>query len=190
MKKFTYLFFIATLIFAFSASPALAKPISNQCSGDLVLNITYKIENSMDSGIAGNYWAYDFLNRHIQVRQTGENEYCAEVRDTGYFVTVEGRSPGDTDDIAAGIEGRVNGGYVMTIQGSLDPTYDTFGNIGVFDYECNPVSGVCENAFNWIAAYFSAGFSYSYQEWGWKYHTAKNGTWINSSDGNSGDITD
>jgi len=184
-----------TAIFIFTSMIAItvsAKPISNQCSGDLVINVTYHIENSMDSGEGGNYWAYDFINRLIQVRQVDENKFCAEVRDTGYFITVEGRSPGNTDNIEAGIEGRLNGGYVIDITGVLnsDPDFATFGNIGEFDYQCHPEIPECESAFNWLDTYFESGYSYAYQQWGWIYHAGKNGTWINSSDGNSGDITD
>ncbi|MEJ2102059.1 MAG: hypothetical protein P8X68_19125 [Desulfobacterales bacterium] len=93
MQKLACLCFVTAIIFTLTTHLALAKPVSNQCSGDLVLNVTLQIDNSMDSGVAGNYWAYDFLNRNIQVRQVEEGVYCAEVRDTGKFVTVEGPSP-------------------------------------------------------------------------------------------------
>lgn len=190
MKRLMCLGFIVALIVA-SASPIVwAKPVSNQCSGDLVLNVTLKIDNSMDSGVAGNYWAYDFLNRHIQVRQVEEGVFCAEVREAGKFVTVEGRSPGNTDDISAGIKGQIKGGYVMTINGTLNPSYDLFGNIGTFDYQCHPEDSLCDNPFNWIGAYFDPGYTSSYQQWEWVYHAGKHGIWVNSSEGNSGDITD
>ena len=184
-----YAVFAFILATAFTASASPVSPGQHQCSGDLVLNTTYKIENSMDSGVAGNYWAYDFINRHIQVRQVSDDTFCAEVQDAGYFVTVEGISPGGTGFVSAGIKGKLDGGYVMTIMGTLDPQYDVFGNIGKFDYQCHPETGSCDSAFKWLASFFS-NYTYSYQQWGWTYHTGKNGMWINSSDGNSGDITD
>lgn len=193
MKKVSFSLPIFFTIFLMAiALASSAKPVSSQCSGKLIINVTYKIENSIDSGEAGNYWAYDYINRHIQVRQIDEGVYCAEVMDEGYFITIAGRSPGDTSDISEGIKGRIIGGYVMTINGELNPEalYDYFGNIGKFDYQCHPENGVCDDLFNWISAYFDPGYTYSYVQWGWTYRAGKNGTWVNSSEGNSGDITD
>ncbi len=164
-----------------------------QCQeGTLVINVTYKILRSMDSGVRGNWWAYDYLTRHLQVWQTGDETFCAVVQDTGHFVTVAGFSPGGGDTIAAGLEGTIQGGSRFAITGALRSSspYRTRGNIGTFDYDCDPDTGTCNSVFRWMDAYFEAGYTYSYEWWGWTYHAGRNGTWVNSQDGNEGDISD
>lgn len=113
------------------------------------------------------------------------------VRYLGSFVTDDGPSPGNTDTIAAGIEGTFEGGYRGTITGTLNPSpsYRTKGNIGTFDYGCDVDTGSCTSLFSWLATYFTS-YSFSYDWWGWVYHGGDNGTWVNSLDGNQGDITD
>jgi len=172
-----------------------------QCSkGKLVINVTQQVINSIDSGVAS-WWAYENYNKQIQVRETAPGIFCAVVRNEGDFTTVAGPSPQNTDTIAAGITGTWQGGYMMTITGSLlgTPTWPTRGNVGVTDYACtwtDDGDGVfnfgeesCPGAVNWLDQYFTVGYSTSYDWWGWVYHTPRNGTWVNSNP-NSGDITD
>ena len=69
-----------------------------QCDvqGALVINITHQVIRDLDDGEAGNYWARDDYNKHIQVWKIGSNpdRYCVDVRYLGSFVTLEARSPG------------------------------------------------------------------------------------------------
>ena len=205
MKTKKLLSILSILVLLLAVIPVMsagAAPASNQSAqlnaaqcngGELVINVTQKVENDVDSGVAGNNWAYDQANRQIQVWQTGLNTFCAVVRYEGSFLTIAGASPGntDTDGIAAGITGTFHGGYVANITGTLipDPSYRTRGNIGTFNYDCN-TAGVCPGYFNWVATYFAPSYVFDYVSWGWTYHGGKNGTWVNSSDGNFGDITD
>jgi len=163
-----------------------------QCpDGELVINVTHKVTNDGDSGLAG-YWAYDNYNRHIQLWQLGEGTFCAVVRYLGSFTTIAGRSPGDTDEIAAGIKGTFEGGYRATITGTLksDPLYRTRGNIGAFDYGWDGHSNHgAHTPFSWLATYFDS-YTFAYDWWGWVYHGGGNGTWVNAVTGNQGDITD
>ncbi|MFC2099589.1 hypothetical protein ACFLSF_02010 [Candidatus Bipolaricaulota bacterium] len=165
---------------------------AGQCQeGTLVINVTYRIV-SIDSAVGGFYWAYDYINRHVQVWQTDENAFCAVVQDTGAFVTDGGLSPGGYGNtIAAGTRGTIQGGCRLAIAGSLrsSPAYRTKGNIGTFDYNCDIGTGSCGAKFDWIAAYFDPGTA-GYEWWGWIYRAGRNGTWVNSQDGNEGDITD
>ena len=85
------------------------------CGGKLVANVNYTLVNDYDSGVAGNAWANDTINRHLQVWQVGAGTFCAVVNDTGSFVTFAGASPGNTGTVAAGITGRINGGYTTTV---------------------------------------------------------------------------
>jgi len=181
-----------------------------QCGpGPLVINVTEKIVNSLDSGVLS-WWAFTDYNRLIQVRQTGPTAFCAIVRYQGKFTTAGGPSPAGTDpSIAAGIQGTFEGGYRAALSGSLlaSPTWPTRGSVGVTDHQCSWTDsnndGVfnygeesCPGVLNWTEQYFS-GSSFSYEWWGWIYHGGSNGTWVNACSGpdpdcpgNSGDITD
>ncbi len=160
-------------------------------SGKLVINVVQNITNDIDSGVAGNYWAYDNYNRHIQVRQTGTDQFCASVRYQGSFTTNAGPSPQNTGTVTAGVTGTFEGGYTAAITGTLKtvPGASTRGNIGTFNYACT-VAGDCPGYVSWLGLYFDPGFSFGYTWWGWIYHGGDNGTWVNATDppGNSGDI--
>lgn len=164
--------------------------------GKLVINVTHKVTNDLDSGELGQWWAYDNYNRHIQVWQIGTNTFCAVVRYVGHFITVAGPSPGGTDlEMAAGIKGTMTGGYRGTVTGTLkfNRDYRTKGNIGSFDYQGDPdlIPPLGRtNAWNWIDEYFEGGWAFTYDWWGWVYRAGKNGTWVNAISGNEGDITD
>ncbi|MGH8056716.1 MAG: hypothetical protein ACREOH_05695, partial [Candidatus Entotheonellia bacterium] len=85
---------------------------AGQCpSGNLVINVTHKVINGIDSGVV-EYWATEDYNRHIQVWQVDTDEFCAIVAYNGSFVTDDGASPQGTDTtIATGITGTFEGGY-------------------------------------------------------------------------------
>jgi hypothetical protein len=209
MKKLAVLATVAVLV-ALSAFPgaALAAPggpphlnwgselNADQCPpGRLVINVTHKVVNDIDSAVDGSFWATDNYNRHIQVWEVAPGTFCAVVRYTGQFVTDDGPSPQGTDGdgIAAGITGTFEGGYRSTIfTGTLNPSpaYRTRGHIGTFDYGCNVETGSCTSLFSWLSTYFTSVSGFDLEWWGWIYHGGNNGTWVNSSDGNEGDITD
>ena len=158
-----------------------------QCSGGtLVINVTMKVVNDLDSGQAGNYWAHDNYNKHVQVWQTGPNTFCVVASYDGKFTSIgDQTTPGATDTFTASITGTYQGGYRATITGSLnvDPGHATRGNIGTFDFHDRTTT------YNYVADYFQPGNTFTYDWWGWIYHGGSNGTWVNSIDGNSGDIT-
>ncbi len=101
-----------------------------------------------------------------------------------------------TSTVGAGVVGTFEGGYIVTnFTGTLlsSPTQNTRGNIGTFDYECNPTTGSCPGYVNWTTFYFSSTTGFSLGKlgdwWGWVYHAGSNGSWVNSIVGNLGDIT-
>lgn len=162
-----------------------------QCpAGKLVINVTFKVINDADSGMAGNYWAFDNYNKQIQVWDTGAGNFCAAVRYTGKFTTVEGPSPGTTGTVAAGITGAFEGGYQATFTGVLlaTPAKQTKGNIGQFDYGWDGTQAGAITTFDWLGTYFTSTSGFAQPWWGWIYHAGKNGTWVNASAGPSGDI--
>jgi hypothetical protein len=130
-------------------------------------------------------------SRHIQVWATSvEDTYCAVVSYHGRFDAQEGASsPGDTGVLDGDEDGNMHGGYRAIITGDLleTPLWRTNGNVGSFDYMCE-LSNNCPGAVNWVDQYFYAGWGFAYEWWGWTYNAGNHGIWINSSDGNSGDI--
>lgn len=169
-----------------------------QCpNGQLVINVTHKVTNDVDSRVGGGVWAFDNYNKQIQVWQVGANTFCAVVRYEGSFTTIAGPSPEGTDpNIAAGIRGAFEGGYRADITGTLNPnpSYRTRGNIGAFDYGCAATDpgdhSSCTGLFSWLGTYFTSVSSFDQPWWGWVYHGGRNGTWVNAVTGNQGDITD
>jgi hypothetical protein len=133
---------------------------------------------SPDSGLGGNNWANDIINRQLQIWKVAGG-YCASVTDQGSFVTADGASPGNTGHVRAGITGKMKGGYTTTVlTGTLNSSMPTRGDLGSFTDTNRP-------------SFVTYGLSGDLAVWGWSYQTASNGAWVNASTppGNSGDIT-
>lgn len=156
------------------------------------MSVTQKIINDADSGEDGNYWGMDEFTRVLQLWQSEEeDEYCAVVRYTGTFRALAGEeSPGSDPGVLSGKEkGPVQGGYVAKISGELldEPLWVNHGSVGSFDYQCDS-EGNCPGAISWIEQYFEPGYTFDYAWWGWIYRAGGNKVWVNSSEGNQGDI--
>jgi hypothetical protein len=179
-------------------------------SGDKVLNLSYKITNSVDSGTGMNdsgavWWAGIDYVLHVQVVELESDTFCATVRTQGSFESVGGDGPGCANDMSCGLlEGRLepgvvgtfHGGYTETFTGTFSPPADmrTKGSIGTFDHDCDPsvAGGDCDGAgvARWLGLYFVDVADFDFDEWwGWIYRTGSNGTWVNQIDGNEGNIT-
>ncbi len=159
--------------------------------GSPVINASQKIKNTVDSGEAGNYWGFDDINRVIQVWKTKVvGQYCALVKYQGSFKGVSGQaSPGNTGVLTGNEAGPFQGGYSAIIKGSLlaAPLWNTNGGVGTVDYQCD-INANCPGAVNWVGQYFQSDYVFEYTWWGWIYRNGGNRVWVNSSDGNSGDI--
>jgi hypothetical protein len=180
------------------------------CGDDLknpVINVTQKVQNDADSGVAGNYWAFDYYTRHITVWQipaptpveNGSSTYCAIVIYDGKFYAVPGQEgpQGVSGQLIntptnAPVNGDMSGGYRALITAIFNPSgsWPKNGNVGTTNYQCD-ILGHCLGRVDWVAQYFP---SYNYNTdftqpwWGWKYDGGSHGTWINASTGNSGNI--
>jgi len=192
----------AALLF-FAASAPAAPPGLNwgaevnagkcQTKGSPVVNVTHEVVDSVDSGLAG-YWASEDYNKRIQLWDQGDGVYCAVVSYLGHFTGVAGQqSPDDTEPLDGSERGSFQGGYRMIITGDLlaEPTWPARGQLGVIDYECTTPVGFavsCPGSVNWIDQYFDSGYHKEYAWWGWIYHGGRYGVWVNSSDGNAGNI--
>jgi hypothetical protein len=201
-RPFTITLLTVALLVAFTTPAAasfggdLAANLSpSQCAGTLVISVAEGVRNDIDSGTAGNFWAYDDFVRSIKVWKTGSSTYCAILGYAGTFTTVAGRSPQNTADIPAGIRGFFYGGYrtvsfTATQRATPLGSWPTQGFVGVVDYKCNATTADCPGYIDWVAQYFTdkSGPTLDLAWWGWEYRAGRHGTWVNASTGNSGDI--
>lgn len=178
---------------SFNPGPELNRSACANVTGAPIVSVVQKIKNDADSGVGGNTWAFDAYTRNIQVFRTAAPDvFCGITRYKGSFVTNAGRSPGNTGTLPAGIRGEFYGGYRTTEftaafkgESSLKPR---FGDLGVFDYQCN-TDPSCPGHQSWTDWYFNDVSGFDLAWWGWKYMSEKgHDVWINSIDGNSGDI--
>lgn len=157
--------------------------------GNLVINVKQRVLNDVDSGLGG-YWVFDDFVRSIQVVELYPGTYCAALKYQGQFTTIAGPSPSGVGEVSEGVIGTFEGGYVSTVFTATllsSPSQRTMGSIGTFDYACDG-AGNCPGYVDWTTIYFTdvAGFDLAW--WGWVYHAGNNGSWVNSADGNAGDI--
>jgi len=159
-------------------------------SGNLVINVKQRVLSDVDSGVAGNFWAFDDFVRSIQVLEIGPSTFCATVKYQGQFSTIAGTAPGGIGTVGVGVVGTFEGGYVSSVFTATllpNPSPRAMGSIGTFDYKCD-ASGSCPGYANWTDFYFTAISGYGLAWWGWVYHGGDNGSWVNSVGGNSGNI--
>lgn len=158
--------------------------------GTLIIDITQTVVNDIDSGIGGNYWAYDNYDRYIRVWDFDNHvDPLTIVSYNGSFTTVAGPSPNNTGTVGEGVTGTMAGGYIAWFEASsFDPLWPTSGYVGEFDYEGDPETGAAPGYVNWLLQYWDEYWDWSYVWWGWYYNACENGWWINSSE-NEGDIT-
>lgn len=159
--------------------------------GQPVINVTQQVINDEDSKVGGGFWAIDEYFRKIQVWEIGQGQFCAILQYHGQFVTLFGPGPATEGTLSAGVTGTMDGGARITFMGSwlAEPLAATRGSIGLFDYECDGF-GVCPGLVDWRTLYFDGLSGNTFEWWGWIYHAGNNGTWINASEGNQGNITD
>ncbi len=183
----------------FNPDNELSKAKCN-AKGDPMVDVTMKVLNDVDSGLGdnayfpgnGNFWNVESFTKRVRFWQTGENTYCAVVTfyNGRFNAFYKQTGPGGTGLIGSGVEGEMSGGYRTTFTGTLlsTPLWATNGNVGTFDYNCDLLQN-CSGSVDWTTKYFSTttGFE-NYSWWGWQYKAGSHGTWINSSDANTGNI--
>ena len=151
--------------------------------------------------LPGPNWAVREFNQHIQVWKVGIVEppepptggaerFCALVRYQGSFTTLGPSSPTDLnspaglEQIPAGIDGSFEGGYLLVFNADevASPAFPIRGHIGTF---AGPIG-----LYDWRSFYFANFGMDDLQWWGWVHHGGHNGAWVNSIEGNKGDIVD
>jgi len=138
---------------------------------------------SADSGTCGNEWATDKFNRYFTVSTTpnldGTYTVILEYRQAK-FETIAGPSPGACDlgnnaTVGAGIKGKFSGTFTIIVSG------------GTYNADAKPGPGTTAASF--VPEVFGPTATFAVPAFSLEYSTANNGSWTNSSSGNSGDIT-
>ena len=180
----------------------------NACpKGKTVLKVVRKVINALDSGTGQNddgfvWWANTEYIQQIQVVETEPGKFCARVKSQGSFESVGGDGPGcateancssSEDRLEAGVVGTFQGGLINTFEGTFNPDgMRTKGSIGTLDADCDASTAVgClgGSVFSrWRSEYFTDVTSSSFPWWGWVYHAGNNGSWVNKTEGNEGNI--
>jgi len=181
------------------ASPADAAPVQNLgCgAGKLVLSVSYRVENDVDTGVKGNNWAFDTYARTVRVWRKGAGRFCSASTYNGEFTTIAGWSPGGKTQLPAGIRGTFKGSSVTTFRGSFAAGgAPVRGFLGVKVFACTSADekGQCSGTWDWLRAYFTDISRFRYVRYTFTYHASENGrgTWRDTLTGGkirfSGDI--
>lgn len=191
MKRFLLVAVLAMTLMLAMTVPALAK--SGETQGKLVLNVTYKVTNDVDSGFFGN-WALDNYVKHVQVWQTGENTFYVVASYEGKWQTFEGApSPGAGVSQGDDASGTFQGGYTATFD-YTGPVEKAAGYIGTHDLGGDETLSGITTPYSVLGEYFPGYTGFAYTDggdgWSWTYHYQSQ-TWLNAggvSAADSGDI--
>ena len=182
------------------ASPAqgASGPKNLGCgAGKLVLNVTYRVQNDVDTGVKGNNWAFDTYTRAVHVWRKAPGRFCSASSYEGEFTTIAGWSPGGKTQLPAGIRGTFRGSSVTTFRGTLAAGgAPVRGFLGVKDFACTSdvQKGQCSGTYDWLREYFTGIAAFRYVRYGFTYHATEGGkgTWMDRLEGGtirfSGDI--
>lgn len=191
------LFLLTTAGPVFAAGPTHPIPAPNPPAGStLVLDLTYHVINDEDSGFVG-YWALDHYDKHIQVWNTGSDNYYAFITyDGGYHAFAGALSPQNGVTESRDIAGNFNGFLEFTFTATSSITFS--GNIPTKDYG-GTVSDTLlgsygngqtgpTNVFHWTSVYFSGFANQVDTNWAFYYYTGNTLGWKNAMSGSLGDI--
>jgi hypothetical protein len=165
-----------------TAARATSVPANLGCGGGrVVLALTYHVRNDVDTGVAGNNWAFDNYVRTLRVVRKRGNAYCAASRYSGTFTSLAGTSPAGTATIPAGIHGTFRGSSLTAFRATAATAGKrTRGDLGVKDFQCTSadVKGRCPGTWDWLRAYFTSrnGFAtFRYVRYSFIYHATQGG---------------
>jgi hypothetical protein len=192
---------LVPVVLAFAvASPAQAAsgPKNLGCgAGKLVLNITYRVQNDVDTGVKGNNWAFDSYTRAVHVWRKAPGRFCSTSTYSGVFTTIAGWSPGGKTQLPAGVRGTFKGSSRTTFRGTFAARGAPLrGFLGVKDFACSSADekGQCSGTWDWLRTYFTDIAGFRYAKYTFTYHATENGkgTWSDTLTGGkihfSGDI--
>jgi hypothetical protein len=159
------------------ASPA--QPNLGCGSGKLVLSVSYRVVNDVDTGVRGNNWAFDTYGRTVRVWRKAAGRFCSASTYEGQFTSLAGTSPGGKWQLPAGIRGTFKGSSVTTFRGGFAPAaLSVRGFLGTQDFACSSADtkGRCSGTWDWLSSYFSNVTRFKYVRYAFSYHATENGT--------------
>jgi hypothetical protein len=168
----------------------VAKPRADRCgSGRPIVNVVARVRNVVDFGADGHVWALDDYAKHIKIWRIGDSVYCVLTRDEGRFSTFAGASPEGTGTVSEGVRGTLGITLRFDITGTFAPTAPTRGFIGTFDVACSR-DGTCTGPEpRETDLYFSSVDDFAFVDFRAVYRGGRHGTWIQTPQGDQGDIT-
>lgn len=159
--------------------------------GPPVITVERKVINGLDTGTC-EPWAEDIFTQKIRVWETSSGSFCAALTYRGRFDAFEGApSPQECEPLTGDEEGPFEGGVRLTFDGTFAPEdTQTRGSLGIVDQGCDKTVASCDfsSTTGWIDDYFASTSNLAFEWFGFIYHGGNCGTWVNSSDGNCGDI--
>ena len=174
-----------------SALVVLASPSAAQASGPTcevgrpLVNVTYRFVNDQDLTSDGRVWALGSGIATFKLYDTGGGTFCATTTLVGTFTTFAGPSPAGTGTVPAGHTGRFVIHSTLRFEGSFAPSLPTRGFVGTFDAQCDQFE--CEDPIQFGRNYLEVGGPPEVESFRAVY-VSSCGVWIQTSEGQSGDI--
>jgi hypothetical protein len=186
---------LIAIVFILAASPLAARPalakVKPGCPGAkaLVVDATLTVRNVDDRAVDGHVWALDAYSERIRIWHVDADRYCAQLDDNGTFTSFAGVSPAGTGTISASVTGSFVATQYISVTGDFAPKVPTTGFIGDFDTGCNQ-DGVCANHDDrFTVHYFDRVRAVRFEWFSASYDGGTQGTFTQSTAGNTGDIT-
>lgn len=158
------------------------------CGGTRVLDVSYRVQNDVDTGVKGNNWAFDSYTREVRVWRKAPGRFCSASTYNGDFATIAGWSPGGKTQLPAGIRGTFKGTSATTFRGKLAARGAPLrGFLGVKDFACSSADrkGQCSGTWDWLRTYFTGLAGFKYTKYTFTYRATENGkgTWSDTLSG-------
>ena len=180
----------STLVIGFAAASPASADVQADCVGakDKVVDVTRTLLNGADYAADGHIWALDSYLDHIQIWRVGEHQYCVRIEDSGTFVTFAGVSPNLTGTVSAGVTGTWTGTITAYMTGEFAPVVPVTGYLGEYDMDCHQ-DGTCAYQAWANRLFFHSGVEHvRYADFAATFDGGAHGTWIQTMNGNTGDI--
>ena len=176
------------------ATPAAAEARS-LCGGarDKVVDVTRHIVNVDDYGTDGHIWALDTYAERIRiwrVGQVGSHQFCIHFDDGGTFRSFAGVSPNSTGTVSDGVTGTWSGTIEAYLTADFAPTAPTGGDLGTIEANCDQAASCAVDVPYPNTMYFGGSLQHvRYTTFGATFDGGAHGTWVQSLDSSTGDIT-
>jgi hypothetical protein len=175
---------LGLLAVVFPANPVAAQGAPCEVGRPLV-NVTYRFVDDQDLTSEGEVWALGTGISTFKLYDTGGGTFCATTTLVGTFTTFAGPSPAGTGTVPSGHTGRFVVQSVLRFEGTFEPILPTRGFVGTFDANCDQFE--CETPIQFGRKYLDVGGPPVAESFRAVY-VSSCGVWIQTEDGNTGDI--